>query len=52
LYHQNTLVEEHIEGIPGDMFLQQNPELDETGKIAVARAFVQFNECCFTRLLG
>ena len=52
LYHQNTLVEEHIDGIPGDIFFKQSPGLDEGGKIAIARAFVQFNECCFTRLLG
>ena len=52
LCHQHTLVEEHIEGIPGDMFLQQNQQLSGTEKIALASAFVQFNESCFARLLG
>ena len=52
LHHQNTLVEEHIEGIPGDIFLQQNLLLTTPGKAAVAKAFVQFNESCFVRLLG
>ncbi|MEP7110184.1 MAG: hypothetical protein ABI760_19465 [Ferruginibacter sp.] len=52
LLFNNTLVEEHIEGIPGDIFLQQTPKLTETGKTSLAKAFVQFNESCFVRLLG
>ena len=52
LCHQNTLVEEHIEGVPGDIFLLQNQPFSETEKIALASAFVQFNESCFARLLG
>lgn len=52
LCHQNTLVEEHIAGVPGDVFLLQNQLLSETEKIALASAFVQFNESCFARLLG
>ena len=52
LCHENTLVEEHIEGIPGDIFLQQHQQLTKTEKIALAGAFVQFNESCFARLLG
>jgi len=50
--HQNTLVEEHIEGISGDVFLDQNQQLAKNDKIALAGAFVQFNESCFARLLG
>jgi hypothetical protein len=47
----NTLVEEHIPGIPGDLFLKQ---LDDpmTNKIRLAKEFVKFNERCFVRLLG
>src|SRR5204863_8709824 len=47
----NTLVEEHIPGIPGDLFIKQ---LDEplTNKIRLAKEFVKFNERCFVRLLG
>ena len=47
----NTLVEEHIPGIPGDMFIKQ---LDDplTNKIRLAKEFVKFNERCFVRLLG
>ncbi|MBC7890359.1 MAG: hypothetical protein H7Z13_20985 [Ferruginibacter sp.] len=52
LHYQNTLIEEHIEGIPGDVFLQQNPQLTSSDKTAMAKAFVQFNESCFVRLLG
>ena len=52
LYHQNTLVEEHIEGIPGDVFLEENIQLCSIDKTAVAKAFIQFNESCFVRLLG
>lgn len=52
LHHKDTLVEEHIEGVPGDTFLQQNPQLTVEEKAALASAFVQFNESCFVRLLG
>lgn len=47
-----TLVEEHIAGIPGDMFIQfylNNPEFN---KVRIAKEFVKFNERCFVRLLG
>jgi hypothetical protein len=48
---ENTLVEEHIPGIPGDLFIKQ---LDDplTNKIRLAKEFVKFNERCFVRLLG
>lgn len=49
---QNTLVEEHIPGIPGDVFVQQMMEAPETNKIRLAKEFVKFNERCFVRLLG
>ena len=52
LYHQSTLVEEHIEGIPGDIFLATTSQLTDTEKKLLATAFVQFNERCFARLLG
>ena len=51
LVFENTLVEEHISGIPGDVFLDRY--LDEyTNKIRLAKEFVKFNERCFLRLLG
>lgn len=48
----NTLVEEHIPGIPGDTFMQQMMDAPETNKIRLAKEFVKFNERCFVRLLG
>jgi hypothetical protein len=52
LYHQNTLVEEHIDGIPGDDFLTTLEGLHEDEKKLLAAAFITFNESCFARLLG
>ena len=49
---ENTLVEEHIPGIPGDAFIQQLMNTPETNKIRLAKEFVKFNERCFVRLLG
>ena len=48
----NTLVEEHIPGIPGDMFITQFLNAPDTNKIRIAKEFVKFNERCFVRLLG
>ena len=52
LTSQNTLVEEHIPGVPGDLFLQQYLDSPTTNKIRLAKEFVKFNERCFVRLLG
>ncbi|MEP7279103.1 MAG: hypothetical protein ABI813_10705 [Bacteroidota bacterium] len=48
----NTLVEEHIPGIPGDAFIKQYMDAPDTNKIRLAKEFVKFNERCFVRLLG
>jgi hypothetical protein len=48
----NTLVEEHIPGLPGDVFIKSHLGLPETNKIRLAKEFVKFNERCFIRLLG
>jgi hypothetical protein len=48
----NTLVEEHIPGLPGDVFIQSHLQLPDTNKIRLAKEFVKFNERCFIRLLG
>lgn len=50
--HQNTLVEEHIPGIPGDVFITTYLDDPITNKIRFAKEFVKFNERCFVRLLG
>lgn len=49
---RDTLVEEHIPGIPGDVFVKDYFDRAETNKIRVAKEFVKFNERCFIRLLG
>jgi hypothetical protein len=48
----NTLVEEHIPGIPGDLFITNMMDKPDTNKIRLAKEFVRFNERCFVRLLG
>jgi hypothetical protein len=48
----DTLVEEHIAGIPGDVFINSYLGQPETNKIRFAKEFVKFNERCFVRLLG
>lgn len=53
LVHQDTLIEEHILGIPGDTFINHHLEtLPEQDKRALAKEFVKFNERCFVRLLA
>ncbi len=49
---KDTLVEEHIVGIPGDQFI--NLHLQDPGfmEVRIAKEFVKFNERCFVRLLG
>lgn len=48
----NTLAEEHIAGVPGDMFIREHLNRPEYNLKKVAKEFVKFNERCFTRLLG
>ncbi|MFZ9386662.1 MAG: hypothetical protein ACO25B_02170 [Chitinophagaceae bacterium] len=48
----DTLVEEHIPGIPGDVFINQKLNDPETNRIRLAKEFVKFNERSFIRLLG
>jgi len=53
LVHQDTLIEEHIAGIPGDVFIKDMlPKCTESEKAQLAKEFVKFNERCMIRLLG
>lgn len=52
LVDKNTIVEEHIAGIPGDEFMMNNLKVSDFEKIRIAKEFVKFNERCFARLLG
>lgn len=48
----DTLVEEHIAGIPGDLFIKQYLHDPNLNYIRLAKEFIKFNERCFVRLLG
>ena len=53
LVYKDTLIEEHIAGIPGDVFIEDElPLCDERAKTQIAKQFVKFNERCMVRLLG
>ena len=53
LVYKNTLIEEHIAGIPGDEFIQNKlSECLPSEKSQIAKEFVKFNERCMIRLLG
>lgn len=49
---KDTIVEDHIPGLPGDIFVKDYLDRPETNKIRLAKEFVKFNERCFIRLLG
>ena len=48
----NTLVEEHVVGLPGDVFIERWLNQKELRPIRLAKELVKFNERCFVRLLG
>lgn len=52
LLQENTLVEEHIPGIPGDIFLETYMDSPNFYAVGMAKEFVKFNERCFVMLLG
>lgn len=52
IVHKDTLIEEHIVGIPGDQFIAYNLKRDDINKVRLAKEFVKFNERCYLRLLG
>ena len=53
LVYEDTLIEEHIAGIPGDVFIKNMlPNCTESEKAQLAKEFVKFNERCMIRLLG
>lgn len=47
-----TLVEEHIAGITGDLFMENHLSDVNLNPIRLAKEFIKFNERCFVRLLG
>jgi hypothetical protein len=50
--HKDSLIEEHIVGIPGDKFITNHMKSRNLNKIRLAKEFVKFNERCFVSLLG
>ena len=50
--HGNTLIEEHIAGIPGDIFIERWLDRPELRPIRIAKELIKFSERCFVRLLG
>ena len=47
-----TMIEEHIAGIPGDIFIAHHMDRPNFSRIRMAKEFVKFNERCFVMLLG
>ncbi|WP_299527845.1 hypothetical protein [uncultured Lutibacter sp.] len=53
LIYKDTLIEEHVLGIPGDQFLIENMDMVSIrGKKRLSKEFVKFNERCMIRMLG
>lgn len=52
LTEKDTLIEEHVAGIPGDDFMKTYLKVSKFEQIRIAKEFVKFNERCFVRLLG
>ncbi len=52
LVHEDTLIEEHIAGVPGDKFISDYFGRKELNRVRIAKEFVKFSERCFIRLLG
>ena len=48
----NTLIEEHIAGVPGDSFLKEYLDDRRLNRVRLAKEFTKFTERCFIRLLG
>ncbi|MEN9021824.1 MAG: hypothetical protein ABF370_15100 [Verrucomicrobiales bacterium] len=49
---KDTLIEEHIAGIPGDAFIRDYFPRPDLNRVRIAKEFVKFNLRCFIRLLG
>jgi len=53
LVNDSTLIEEHIAGIPGDLFIKDFlPKCSDGEKAQIAKEYVKFNERSMIRLLG
>lgn len=52
LVKANTLVEEHIQGIPGHVFIKDYLKREDYNPLRLSKEFVKFNERCLVQLLG
>lgn len=52
LVYGDTLIEEHIIGVPGDDFIRDYLPRTDLHSVRLAKEFIKFNERCFVRLLG
>jgi hypothetical protein len=52
IVYKETLIEEHISGIPGDQFIKHYLKDSKLDSVRLTKEFVKFNERCFLRLLG
>ncbi len=50
--NKETLIEEHIVGVPAELFIKRYLGSANLNEIRLAKEFVKFNERCFVRLLG
>ena len=49
---EDTIIEEHIMGIPCDQFIETHLTRPDYKEVSLAKEFVKFNERCFVLLLG
>jgi hypothetical protein len=52
LTYNDTLIEEHIAGIPGDQFFKNDLQDPDLNMIRLSKEFIKFNERCLVVLLG
>ncbi len=52
IVHGDTLIEDHIAGVPGDQFIKDYFTDSKVNLVRIAKEFIKFNERCFVRLLG
>lgn len=52
LLWEDTLIEEHIIGVPGDQLIKEYLPRADIHEVRLAKEFIKFNERCFVRLLG
>ncbi|MFT5142447.1 MAG: hypothetical protein ACI80V_001343 [Rhodothermales bacterium] len=48
----DTIIEEHVIGVPADAFLRDGIPMTAFDRVRLAKEFVKFNERCFVCLLG